>query len=210
MTFKNQETDESLLETRFRAKRGQTTLNIELGLIGMNTSVRENTSSAGSTPFGSTTVASLTGGTSPGSVGCFIDITSIDIFTRGRKHIKDVKVGVDRAKCFDPYTKEPLVREVVGKWEHVVDEILMVDFEDGSTGTTKEHGYFTENGIYRPVWELDSVWHWDKEWRQRKIVEKRVLTQRTFVYNITVADVHNYFANGDAVSNAKPPLSELP
>ncbi len=207
----SQETDPELQLARFRGRRDLSTLNIELGIIGINKTIASNERNEGATPGNSTLVTNIVTGTIGGGViGCFIADTQIDVFTKGTKNIKDILVGIDKVRCFDPYTKDILVRDVIGKWEHVVDEILMLDFEDGTTGTTKNHGYFTENGIYRPVWELDSVWHWDKRWTRRKIKEKRVIEGKAYVYNITVAEVHNYFANKDAVSNAKVPFDPNP
>ena len=143
--------------------------------------------------------------TGGGGAPCFIGITSVTL-EHGYKYIRDVCVETDFAIAFDEVTgiREP--QQITDKWEHLVDSWMLVEFEDGhSTGVDKDgdHKYWNQDGIYIPIRELDSVWHWSDGWKARRVVERRVINEKTLLYNITVANRHNYIANGDAVSNNK-------
>jgi hypothetical protein len=203
----NFETAPDLIETRYRARRGQSTLNIEVGLSERQSySSESGASGAGSAAAGAgaTIVSDITtgGGGDSGGRGCFIGTTRVDM-PSGSKPICDIRVGEDEVLAFDGARRLPKL--VTGKHIHLVDEFLLVEFKDGEvTGATKNHMYWT-GSVYVPIKDLDRVMHWAGGWwRERRIVEKSVVRERALVYNLTVADLHNYCANGDAVSNLKP------
>ena len=202
----NFETAPDLVETRYRAKRGQSTLNIEVGLSERQSySSEQGASGAGSAAAGAgaSIVSDITtGGGGDGSGRtCFIGTTRVDL-PSGSKLIRDILVGEDEVMAFDSNRRLPKL--VTGKHIQLVDEFLQVEFADGEvTGVTRNHMYWT-GAVYLPIRKLDRVMHWDGQWRERRIVEKRVVRERTLVYNLTVEDLYNYCANGDAVSNLKP------
>ncbi len=135
---------------------------------------------------------------------CFLGITQITL-VNGYKSIRDVSVQQDYTMSFDAETGKRESDQVIGKWEHWVDSFMLVEFEDGhTTGVDKEgsHKYWNQ-GLYVPIRDLEIVWHWDNEWKPRKVVERRVINEPTMLYNLTTARLHNYQANGDAVSNTK-------
>lgn len=138
-----------------------------------------------------------------GGIPCFSAGTPISL-ADGVKSIFEVVVGQDWVKCHDKLGTR-INALCIGKWEHWVEESLLVKFRDGRmTHTTANHKYWVEGEIYEPVWNLDWVWHWDKKWVQVDIVEKIVINKPMLVYNLTVDTYHNYEANGDSVSNLKP------
>jgi hypothetical protein len=138
-----------------------------------------------------------------GGIPCFASGTPISLADEV-KSIFEVVVGVDWVKCHDKLGTR-INALCIGKWEHWVEESLLVKFRDGRmTHTTANHKYWVEDEIYEPVWNLDWVWHWDKKWIQVDIVEKVAITKPMLVYNLTVDTYHNYEANGDSVSNLKP------
>lgn len=146
--------------------------------------------------------AALGGGDITGGGGyCFIGTTRIETPT-GWKYIADIRVG-DEVMCFDPVTGIREVGIVTDKYEHLSDVHQLVEFEHGSTGTTYDHGYWTGEGQYKPIRDLQSVWHWDGGWVSRRIKNVTDINETGALYNMTVEPHHNYFANGDAVSNAK-------
>lgn len=145
--------------------------------------------------------AALGGGDITGGGGyCFIGTTRIETPT-GWKYIADIRVG-DEVMCFHPITGIREIGIVTHKFEHLSDQHQLVEFEDGSTGTTSEHGYW-QKGEYKPISAVEQVWHWDNEWRPRKVLSITDVHEQCALYNLTVSPYHNYFANGDAVSNAK-------
>lgn len=138
-----------------------------------------------------------------GGLPCFSAGTPISL-ADGVKSIFEVVVGQDWVKCHDKLGTR-INALCIGKWEHWVEESLLVKFRDGRmTHTTANHKYWVEGEKYEPMWNLDWVWHWDKKWVQVDIVEKIVISKPMLVYNLTVDTYHNYEANGDSVSNLKP------
>jgi len=139
-----------------------------------------------------------------GGVPCFSSGTPITLANGTQKSIFEIEVGVDWVKCHDNLGTR-INALCIGKWEHWVEESLLVKFRDGRmTHTTINHRYWVEGDRYEPVWNLDWVWHWNKKWTQVDIVEKIVINKPMLVYNLTVDVYHNYEANGDSVSNLKP------
>jgi hypothetical protein len=65
------------------------------------------------------------------------------------------------------------------------------------------HKYWTRTG-YEPIANLESVWHWNNGWVMRKVTGKKIVRGEVILYNLHIANTHNYIANGDAVSNLKP------
>jgi hypothetical protein len=138
-----------------------------------------------------------------GGIPCFASGTPITCVD-GVKSIFEIEVGKDWVKCHDNLGTR-INALCIGKWEHWVEESLLVKFRDGRmTHTTANHRYWVEGDKYEPVWNLDWVWHWNEKWVQVDIIEKVVITKPMLVYNLTVDVYHNYEANGDSVSNLKP------
>lgn len=138
-----------------------------------------------------------------GGVPCFSSGTPITCQNEV-KSIFEVEVGRDWVKCHDKLGTR-INALCIGKWEHWVEESLLVKFRDGRmTHTTANHKYWVDGEIYVPIWNLDWVWHWQDKWIQVDIVEKITINTPMLVYNLTVDTYHNYEANGDSVSNLKP------
>lgn len=144
-----------------------------------------------------------------GGIACFIGITNVSRPNNGHTFISEIEVK-DIVTSFNPFSGDKLDGIVTDKYIHLVDEWMIVEFMDGhSTGVDKDgdHKYWTQNGLYAPIRELGQVWHWDSGWKPRKVKERRVVTGKMIVYNLTVkceGDFHNFIANNDAVSNLKP------
>lgn len=138
-----------------------------------------------------------------GGIPCFASGTPITCID-GVKSIFEIEVGKDWVKCHDNLGTR-INALCIGKWEHWVEESLLVKFRDGRmTHTTANHRYWVDGDRYEPIWNLDWVWHWNEKWVQVDIIEKVVITKPMLVYNLTVDVYHNYEANGDSVSNLKP------
>ena len=141
-----------------------------------------------------------------GGVTCFIGHVRISTPT-GDVHIREIKLG-DTVWAFDSITGVRIPKRVIGKWEHLVEGYTLVEFNDGhSTGVIDIHRYWTKNGQYREIKNIEDIWHWDNEagqWIPLRITQRTFITGEVIVYNLTVKDEHNYIANGDAVSNLKP------
>ena len=89
---------------------------------------------------------------------------------------------------------------------HLVESYCELLFDDGTTtgvDADQQHRYWTY-GDFVSVKELDKVWHWSNGWVQRRIIDRQLIQKTVILYNFTVADLHCYIANGDAVSNLKP------
>jgi hypothetical protein len=155
--------------------------------------------------------AAISGGDINGGGGyCFVGMTKIAT-PLGGKYIHDIRLK-DIVLTFDPKTGERAIGTVTDKFEHLVSKYLLVEFADGhTTGTTAHHKYWVD-GEYVAIGGLDYVMHWRDGWKKREIVSKRLIEEETILYNITVDGFHNYFANGDAVSNRKdePPGEDFP
>ena len=155
--------------------------------------------------------------TEPGGGGnpCFIGISNVKRPDNGQTFIRDIQVK-DMVTSFNPSTGQHLEGMVTDKFEHLVDEWMLVEFTDGhSTGVDKDgnHKYWTWQGVYVPIRELEIVQHWDNGWKPRYVKERRVIKSETILYNLTVkceGNFHNYMANNDAVSNLKPLDDETP
>ena len=133
--------------------------------------------------------------------GCFVGETLI-LTPNGEIPIASIQLG-DYVKAFDSRGNF-INAKVVGKWEHLVEESLLVTFEDGrQTHTTAIHKYWTGEHFI-PIFSLDEVLHWDDVIIRVPIVSKEVIEKELIVYNITVDVFHTYIANGDLVSNLKP------
>lgn len=135
--------------------------------------------------------------------GCFIYDTPILMDDGTQKAIGDIQLG-EWVKAFDKLGNLIGAR-VIGRWDHLVNEIYIVTFDDGrETITTPTHRYWVGDEHFEPIFNIGSVWHWKDKWVKRKIVDGQVLIQETTVYNIEVEIFHTYIANGDGVHNLKP------
>lgn len=140
-----------------------------------------------------------------GGQPCHIPITAIAL-PLGHTFIERITVN-DMVLSFDDTTGERVPDLVIATFQHRVDEWLKVTFADGhSSGVDKEgtHKYWTQDGQYRAIIDLDSVWRWvNGVWIPRKIIEKTVVKEQIILYNFTTEKYHNYEANSNACSNSK-------
>lgn len=140
-----------------------------------------------------------------GGIPCFAADTRILMVMNHTKAIQDIVTGVDHVFCFDPKTGVTTDALVIGKHEHWVNETYHVTFENGQTTvTTKNHKYWTPDGSFKPISQLELVIHWNFEWQKLMIKEAKRVKESMIVYNLTVQKYHNYVADGMAVSNLKP------
>lgn len=140
---------------------------------------------------------------SPINPGCFAAYTNVELVGQNIP-ISLVRCGVDKVLAFDAHGRR-FEKLIVGKYEHYVQESLIVQFEDGRwTHTTPEHLYWVDGDTYAPIGKLASVKHWDGEWQTVNILSKMEVRVPLLVYNLEVENLHTYFANGDAVHNLKP------
>lgn len=135
--------------------------------------------------------------------GCFVYDTLVWMDDDSDKPIGKIQLG-DYVKAFDKLGNI-ISAKVIGCYAHLVDDLLIVTFDDGSEViTTPQHRYWIGDEHFEPIFNLDEVWHWDGKWVKRKIADKQILSQETAVYNIEVEIFKTYVANGDAVHNLKP------
>lgn len=141
----------------------------------------------------------------PGGGGnpCFIGVTRIATPT-GDVHLREIQLG-ETVWGFDDETGERTPQRVIAKWEHLVQEYTLIEFEDGrATGLIDIHKYWTRPG-YKPISKLDEVWHWSHNaWVKCAITRRTVIKGEITVYNLSIEGTKNYMANGDGVSNLKP------
>lgn len=152
--------------------------------------------------------AALSGaGSTPNTPSCFTYKTPILLENGKEKFIGEITVGTDIVKTFDKLGN--VVNALcVGKWEHIVNDLMYVYFEDGRvTKTTPNHRYWQGGEDFLPIAFAGFVYHFDGNgFIKQKILSKIPvhLEQPVFVYNLTVDIYHTYIAGGDAVSNLKP------
>lgn len=144
-----------------------------------------------------------------GGIPCFIGISNVRRPNNGQTFIRDIELK-DSVVSFNSFSGDLVEGMVTDKFIHLVDEWMLVEFADGhSTGVDKDgnHKYWTQNGLYVPIRDLEIVHHWDSGWKQRRVKERRVIKSEMVIYNLTVkseGNFHNFLANNDAVSNLKP------
>jgi hypothetical protein len=162
------------------------------------------------TQSGQSTIGAALGGINqpPGAMipspinPCFTYSTPILMSNNKEQHIGDIEVG-EWVKSFD--SRGNLINcQVIGKYIHLVQEILKVTFEDERvTYTTAIHRYWTGEEFV-PIFNLDKVLHWDRDWQEVNIVAKETINGEILVYNLEIAVYQTYLANGDGTHNLKP------
>jgi len=196
------------MESRTRGRLAPRTLNIELGLT-TSTSFNPTQSSVNSSATGASSpvLSSIVSGVDP----CFIGITLITMADGSYKPIVNIKLG-DMVMAFDSTTGIRRPQAVLALHQHLEQSYSLITFDDGhSTGVDIDggHRYWTKPR-YAPVRDLDYVWHWNAAWVKRQIETWNPVDGEVILYNLTVANTHNYIANGDAVSNRKrDPIEEF-
>jgi len=165
------------------------------------------------TVIGTVGAAQQSGGIGSGGQPCFTSVTRIELPDNNWRFIADMRIG-DSVISFDPVSGMLDTGMVIAVMKHLVPRYQIVEFENGhTTGVDADggHRYWIGKGEYQPIRELEQVFRWDDMWTPEKIVARRIVEQETVLYNLTVANNHNYIANHHAVSNAKqPPELENP
>lgn len=146
-----------------------------------------------------------TASTEPGGGGipCFFSDTLISL-PDSQVFIPEITCGMT-VLAFDESGKR-VPKVVTDTQSHLVESYCELLFDDGTTtgvDADQQHRYWTY-GDFVSVKELDKVWHWSNGWVQRRIIDRQLIQKTVILYNFTVADLHCYIANGDAVSNLKP------
>jgi hypothetical protein len=208
----NYDTSPSLLESRYRADRGQETLNIELGLVTKQT-VKENESASASASNtvtgGGSVIAGASSGSSGGGTLCFAGHTPVTLPDGSRitfKYLFNHFPRIRYIKCFDERNRETK-GEITHVYESVAYEYLKVTFSDGTIDEVKpEHRYFTVKGEYEPIRDLKGRFVATESGEPVQVMDFETVHAPDGVkfYNMTVSEFHNYCANGKRVSNLKP------
>lgn len=167
----------------------------------------------GTTP---TTTGTGSGTVTPPSGSCFTGETQVSLSTGGSRDFaylynnRENYLGC-QAKAFD---ENNIVRRgaITSIRRTEVFELLEVEFSNGKTlRMVKTHRFWTEYKRFVSMCFLtegERVWHHDGEKWELACVKRMTMKNYPdgiFVYNMTVADWHDYFADGFAVSNSKPP-----
>lgn len=221
----NVDTDPGLQEVRYRSKRNQSTLNIELGLSKKQTSSSSTSAGAGAGTSTGGVVGGLTGGTIPPSGACFVAGTQISVqqsvsrydsdmgaystLIDVGKNIELVEVG-DTVKAFlvmqEYDSMKPIIcsyQKVLHCFVHKVTDLLRLDFSGGSIFTTPEHKFLRG----RQFVEAASLAVGDNLVGLGTLsiiaIHSVIYPNGINVYNFEVETCHTYFANGCAVSNVK-------
>jgi len=170
-------------------------------------------SAVAQTVAGTIGAAQTAGEIGSGGLPCFIATTRIELPNNGWRFIADMRIG-DSVISFDPVSGMLDTGMVIAVMKHLVPNYQIVEFENGhTTGVDAEggHRYWIGHGEYQHIRELEQVFRWDDVWIPEKIVNRKIVEQETVLYNLTVANNHNYIANHHAVSNTKePPELENP
>lgn len=150
----NLDTDTDILNTRYRAGRGQSTLNIELGLVtddsGMASGVQ--TGGGGGSVGGAGEVTNLTGGTSTGGASCpeinqYVLVRS-DINTPIPTPVWGVQQGMYLWNPVAQTFEKVIVAQVVNvdEWWHITDGRI---FASGSSSHPLIHT--AEDNVGTPI-----------------------------------------------------------
>ncbi len=162
-------------------------------------------SAVAQTAIGTVGAAQTAGEIGSGGLPCFIATTRIELPDNNWRFIADMRIG-DSVMSFDPVSGMIDTGMVVAVMKHLVPNYQIVEFENGhTTGVDADggHRYWIGKGEYQPIRELEQVFRWDDMWEPEQIVSRRIVGQETVLYNLTVANNHNYIANHHAVSNSK-------
>jgi len=199
----NYETSPDLIATRGRARRNQSTLSIELGLVERQSPPSTSSSSTSSSPTGAgSIVGGLSGGTVPGRGACFTGETLVGLSEP--RPIISLQPG-DYTDAFNFDYNDIGKCLILQKFTHTVTELLRVELPDTALYVTREHPFwdgkeFTAIGRFKAG---DSVFGEAGEITIVSIVPIVFSTPIT-VYNIETT-FRNYYANGFLAHNLKSP-----
>jgi hypothetical protein len=151
-------------------------------------------------------VSAATGGAMGGAntmTTCFTGDTPVTMADRTTKHIKDIVVG-DRVISYDTANDKQLITTVIETFEHTAEEAGTILLINGYLKVTTSHLLW--NGFqWRAAGKFqkgDYLFNLDGSMMIVKSI--RQLAKREKVYNLHVDhNVHNYFAGGVLVHNAK-------
>lgn len=206
----NESTLPDYVETRYRASRGQSTLNVELGLVTKRTynpsSISLNSGGGGGTVSGTGVVADLTGGTSPGGSSCFRGATLITLW--GGKRIRfddlyEMYVSLELMQRMPAVLCFEGAGQIGGIYRSEVNGYYEVNFSDKvQTDVVGEHRYLTDKG-YVPIKDLVGKYVRGEK-RRAKVLSVTKVRESTVVYNAFIKIHQNYCADGHFVHNLKP------
>jgi hypothetical protein len=206
-----QESSPAILETRFRSKAGQASLNIELGIVGQKVvpSATASAGSAGGVVGGAGIVTEFTGGGGGGASTCFLGDTLFTLW--GGEQIKYSELyalfeGEDEmpnSLSFDGDT--PVAGNIELVTRDIAYEYAIATFSDGKTEVVKEHRYWTKDG-YVSIKDLVGKYVMSEQNRPIKVksLENIVVHEGVFVYNTFITEYQNYCADRKRVKNLKP------
>jgi hypothetical protein len=203
----NSESNPDILESRYRSKRNQTNLNIELGLVQKQSfnsgSNAANSGGGGGAVSGTGVLTTITGGTSPGGL-CFLGDVMIDLFN-------GAEIRIDRiTKEFTIFNFDendrPCEDEITEVHKRTVFEYVLVGFGDGRfTRVLPQHRYKTPSGEYMPIEDLFNCRIIDRDGEEVPVVhlERIEAPDGVDVYTLSCKNNDNYIANGHRVKNRK-------
>jgi hypothetical protein len=210
----NADTDPALIAAQaLTAENNQTELNVSyaesFGVKATNPYLQQisvatgGAQSAAIADVAQTTIGGSLGGGLPGHFPCFVANTLILMSDWSEKKIIDIGLG-DYVKSFDRLGNI-LNAKVIGKWEHLTDELIEVGSEHSKVTTTPNHRFWIGDGFQ----EIQSISDYVFCIESRKIVPSaikgKISSKGEFVvYNLTVDVTHTYIADRFLVSNLKP------
>jgi len=211
----NEDTAPDIIETRARAKRGQDTLNIELGLSSKQSYSSDSGASNSASASGGTAgtgggglVGDITvggGGDSDGRT-CFVGETPVLMGDGSKMPIGEIEPDM-LVMAFDQ-GGELYPARVIEVKTHTTDEYCEATFADGRvTGVTWEHLYWQGGAAFREFRHIDHTLNLAAGKFIRCHIKRKknvVIEGEIDVYNLEVETYQTYIANGDAVHNLKP------
>ena len=123
---------------------------------------------------------------------CFVAGTQVLLADGSSKAIEDVVVG-DEVVAADPETGETYAKPVVDTYVHADVETFVVETSAGSVTSTAEHPFYVEGKGWIPVRSLEpGDLLVDPDGVAAKVVAVVPTGETATVYNLHVADLHNY------------------
>ena len=154
------------------------------------------------------------GGSGGGDAPCFIGLTKFKFFDESEINFEQLynsrSLFIERpyafAKSFDE-NGQPQKAIIEDVFRHWVQEYLEVRFSDStSSGVTKEHPYFTENGEYVAIGNLktgDKIFDDKNNLIEITAINQIEIPEGIYVYNARIRKYKNYVADGKRVHNTK-------
>jgi hypothetical protein len=132
--------------------------------------------------------------------GCFEQDTPVLMADGSHKPIQDVQPG-DLVMAFNPDTGDTEPQPVTDTYIHEDVATIRVTTTAGEIVTTVNHPFYVEDRGYTPAGDLHEN---DRlktpDGSDVKVVSIQATGKTQTVYNLTIADVHNYFVRADDVS----------